>query len=515
MFIYPYINATLIISFILCSFNISLAAEEAPKTPIEAGFEIDSKEKPKNSKEELVKTSHTMMLNGENIPYEAIVGTQLLYDNNKNEPKASIFYIAYVKEGEKNKNRPITFCFNGGPGSSSVWLHLGMLGPKRVDMGNEGISAALPFRLVDNPESLLDITDLVFIDPVSTGYSRALPGQDAKQYHGVEADIQSVAEFIRLYITRAERWESPTFLIGESYGTTRAAGLAAELHDKHHIYLNGLILVSCVLNFQTLEFTAGNDLPYILFLPTYTATALYHNKLQPSLQEQPQKTLKDVEQFASEEYAQALMAGDHLGLEKRNALIEKLANYTGLTKEYIDKADLRVDIFRYTKELLKQDNKVVGRLDSRIKGIDIDKCSSEFSYDPSFEAVLGPFTATFNNYVRSELGWKSDLEYKTLANVSPWNYGKAINQYLDMGADLKTVMSKNVLMKVFVASGYEDLATPYFATDYTFAHLGIDASIRKNVSLNLYEGGHMMYLYLPTLSKMKKDIAGFMTEKMK
>lgn len=463
-------------------------------------------------KEEFVNSSHSVKIGGVDIPYQATVGTQLLSDT-KGNSKASIFYVAYTKDNPDDlRNRPITFCFNGGPGSASVWLHLGVLGPKRVDMDNEGKVAKTPYHLIDNSYSLLDQTDLVFIDPVSTGFSRAVPGEDPKQFHGVEKDIQSVAEFIRLYITRNERWESPKFLAGESYGTTRAAGLAQELHDNHHLYLDGLMLISNVLNFQTIHFSEGNDLPYILFLPTYTSTALYHHKLDPDLQEDEKKTLEEVEHFAYGEYAQALMYGDQLEKAQRDNIIDKLARYTGISKDYIDKSNLRLHIFRFAKELLNHEQRTIGRFDSRVKGIDSDLCNDVFEFDPSFENIVGAFTATFNNYIRSDLNWKRDEEYQIIADVQPWDYGTATNQFLNVGEKLRNVMSKNTMMDIFVASGYNDLATPYFATEYTFSHLGLDPSLRDHITLENYEGGHMMYLYLPSLVKLKTDLSQFIKQ---
>lgn len=500
----------------LCALSLitssCLNAQEPPKTP--PPTEANKSKKLAEPEEETIITTHTVNIGGVDVSYHATVGTQHLTDDEGN-PKASIFYIAYTKDNaEPIRNRPITFCFNGGPGSSSVWLHLGILGPKRVDMDAEGKIAKQPYHLVDNPYSLLDVTDLVFIDPVSTGYSRAVPGEDAKQFHGVEKDIQSVAEFIRLYSTRNERWESPKFIAGESYGTTRASGLAQELHDTYHFNTDGIILISSVLNFQTIKFSAGNDLPYILYLPTYTATALYHNKLAPELQQNEHKTLAQAEEFAQTEYAIALMKGDRLDSVEREAILDKLAMYTGLSRDYIDRSDLRVNILRFAKELLRDEKRTVGRFDSRLKGIDSDLCSDIFKFDPSYENIVGLFTATFNTYVRADLGWKKDAEYKILADVQPWDYSVANNQFLDVGENLRDVMSKNTLLEVFVASGYNDLATPYFATEYTFSHLGLDPSLYDNVILETYDGGHMMYLNQTSLVKMKGDLAHFIKQRL-
>lgn len=501
-----FIPALLIIG-LLCS-TTSLSAQEAQEVAAPKDLK---KELPK---EEVVTTSHHINIDGTDVSYQTTVGTQLLLDA-QGTPKASIFYVAYTKDNSGDiRNRPITFCFNGGPGSAAIWLHIGVLGPKRVDMDNEGKIAKQPYRLIDNPYSLLDVTDLVFIDPVSTGFSRAVPGEDAKQFHGVEKDIQSVADFIRLYVTRNERWESPKFLAGESYGTTRAAGLALELHENHYLYLDGIMLISSVLNFQTLHFSTGNDLPYILFLPTYTATALYHNKLEASLQENFKKTLAEVEEFAFGEYAHALMYGDHLDATKREQILDKLVRYTGLSKNYLDQTNLRIHIFRFAKELLRNERRTIGRFDSRLKGIDSDLCNDVFEFDPSFENIVGAFTATFNNYIRKDLKWKRDEEYQIIADVQPWDYSTAQNKFLDVTEKLRDVMNKNTMLDVFVASGYYDLATPYFATEYTFSHLELDPTFRDHLTMETYEGGHMMYLYQPSLIKLKSDLAQFIKRRL-
>jgi carboxypeptidase C (cathepsin A) len=490
----------------------------ATAIPSFAQTEIQSKEKPaeiiaqtpKEIEESISVSNHKVNINGIDLAYKATAGT-LVLKNNEGQSKAKIFYVSYAKEGVDNqKNRPITFCFNGGPGSSSVWLHLGLLGPKRVAMNDSGTSAVQPFQLIDNPYSVLDVTDLVFIDPVSTGFSRTVPGEDPKQYHGVDEDITSVAEFIRLYTTRYERWESPKFIAGESYGTTRAAGLALELNDSHHICLEGIMLISSVLNFQTINFSAGNDLPYILYLPSYTATAWYHRKLPDELLKLPlEQTLQQAEQFATREYASALMQGDHLTQPEREYVVNAIAKYTGLTPRFVDMSNLRVPILRFSKELLRNEKRTVGRFDSRLLGIDSDICQDTFEFDPSYESVMGLFTATFNEYIRKQLGWKTDEEYQIIADVRPWNYSSATNQYLDVAGKLKEVICKNNRLRVFVASGWTDLATPYYASDYTFNHLNLDPSLNLNITLRNYEGGHMMYLSTPTLIGMKKDIAKF------
>jgi len=477
----------------------------------------------KPPEDELVVTKHTITIDGQEIPYTVTCGTLVIKEEAVKEgeeqgesegekSKASIFFIAYTRDDvEETASRPITFSFNGGPGSSSVWLHLGVLGPRRVLMDEDGNSLPPPYQLVDNDFSLLDITDLVFIDPVSTGYSRVVPGEKADQFHGFKKDIESVGDFIRLYTSRYQRWNSPKFLIGESYGTTRAAGLSGYLQVRHGMYLNGLMLVSSILNFQADYFDLGNDLPFALFLPTYAATAWYHKQLPEELQALDLKDLvAEVESFSRAEYTLALMQGASLSEERRKEITDKLANYTGLSSNYIERADLRVAIMRFTKELLRTERRTVGRLDSRFTGIDRDSVGEEFEHDPSLSIIMGPYTACFNQYVRSDLNFESDLPYEIISlRVRPWSYAEHENRYVNVSETLRKSMSTNPFMKVFVANGYYDLATPYFATEYTFNHLGLDPSLKVNISMGYYEAGHMMYIHLPSLQKMKADLSEF------
>lgn len=459
-------------------------------------------------------TRHSVCIAGEEINYTATAGTLLLKTDDE-KPKASIFYVAYMRDGvEDVAHRPLTFAFNGGPGSSSVWLHLGLLGPQRVLMDEEGGPLPPPFQLVNNEYSLLDITDLVFIDPVSTGYSRPVPGEDAKQFHGVTQDIESVGEFIRLYTTRVQRWSSPKFLIGESYGTTRAAGLSAHLHQTLGMYLNGIMLISAILNFQSARFDLGNDLPYILFLPSYAASAWYHKKLPDSLQSKPlREFLREVEAFAAGDYNVALMKGDALSGDERAAVIDQLARYTGLSATYIEHTNLRINIHRFVKELLRDERRTIGRFDSRFKGIDRDAAGERHEYDPSYAIIQGAYTAALNHYMRSVLAFKSDRVYEILtANVQPWDYSKFQNQYVNVAEDLRKAMTYNPFLRVFVANGYYDLATPYFATEYTFHHLGLDPELQGHVAMGYYEAGHMMYLHRLSLAALKRDLASFIDQ---
>lgn len=474
------------------------------------GFGEEEKKPEPELKEELIETHGVVHIDGNRLSYTAHTGTMVLKDE-EGKNKASVFYIAYTKNMEKDKSeRPITFCFNGGPGSSAIWLHIGVLGPRRVMISDDG-EIPPPYRFTDNHYSILDQTDLVFIDPVSTGYSRAAPGEDPKQFHSVNEDIKWVAEFIRMYTTKNNRWGSPKFVMGESYGTTRAAGLAKHLHDEHMMYLNGVMLVSSVLNFQTIiDSDGGNDLPYILYLPTYTATAWYHNKLPLELQKLPlQNVLKEAEGFAITQYAQALMEGDSIRDETKDRIKRQLAKYTGLSPEYIERSNLRPNIFCFTKELCRHENRTVGRFDSRFKGIDHNHNGERIEKDPSADIIMGGFAAAFHYYVHSELEWKKDEPYKVFGNVFPWNYDRAQNSFLNVSHDLRTAMTRNPHLHLFVGSGYYDLATPYFATNYTINHLGIDSTLKDHIQMEYYEAGHMMYTHKPSLEKLRRDLIRF------
>ncbi len=498
----------------LCCWGISLFLVMSSGYAAEESKNGGSQESEKSfclEQEEFSETTHEVMINGKPVAYHAVAGNMILKDENC-KPKASMFFISYTKDGVDNlSERPVTFCFNGGPGSSSVWLHLGVFGPKRVHL-NENGDALPPYHLIDNEFSILDVTDLVFIDPVSTGFSRAIPPENAKQFHGVEEDIKSVAEFIRLYLSRYNRWESPKFIAGESYGTTRAAGLAGYLHDHYFVYVNGIVLISSVLNFQSIDFSAGNDLPYLLFLPSYTATAWYHKKLSPDLQTNFSKTMQIARDFVINDYSHALFKGDLLTPNERDRIINQLSRLTGLAPEYIDRSNLRIDIMRFVKELLRNERRTVGRFDSRFKGIDADAVGEHFEYDPSADAIFGAFTSTLNHYIQTELKWTKGGHYKILTNVQPWDYGIAKNQYLNVADTLRGVMTKNGYVRVFVGNGYYDLATPFFATEYTFNHLGLDRSLMKHITMKHYDAGHMMYIYRPALVQLKQDLANFYLE---
>ena len=471
-------------------------------------------------------THHSITLNGRPYPYTATVGTLTVNKTNE-QPGARIFFFAYTLDGVKDPSaRPVTFVFNGGPGSSSVWLHMGAWGPRRVVMTEDGFSVKPPFGLADNDNSLLDVSDLVFIDPVSTGYSRPLAGENKSQFHGIGEDVYSVGEFIRLYITRNERWASPKFVLGESYGTTRAAGLSGFLQGRTFgMYLNGIVLVSSVLDFQTIMFPPGNNISYVLFLPHYTATAWYHKRLEPKLQGKALKdVLKEAEDFALNEYSVALLKGNRLGKEEAERVADKLAAYTGLSREYVKQSNMRIRHDRFVKELLRTNLETVGRLDSRFKGRDEDAAGENYESDPASAAIQGAFATMLNHYVRTELGYKEDLPYAIFGNVYPWNFmsspeepesfpGRGRGGFggltVNVADVLRRAMSENPFLQVFCANGYYDGATPYFGTEYTFSQMGFNNEFRDRVHMGYYEAGHMMYVHRPSHLKLKADLVEF------
>jgi carboxypeptidase C (cathepsin A) len=473
--------------------------------------------------DDLVTTRHAITVDGRQLAYTVTTGRMVLrlegHTDKKFEgqqAKAEVFVTAYIVDSADTGDtadmgdagsRPVTFAFNGGPGSSSVWLHLGLLGPRRVVMGDVGGLLPPPYGLADNPQTLLRHSDLVFIDPVSTGYSRAVKGEKSGEFHGYGGDIESVGEVIRLWTTRNGRWMSPKYLCGESYGTTRAAGLARYLQERYGLYLNGLMLVSAVLDFGTAEFNGGNDDPYVMYLPTYAAVAHYHGKHG----DRPlSDVLAEAEAYAAGDYPRALARGSRLTADERAAAAARLAELTGLSADYVDRVNLRPEHIRFLTELLRDRRLVVGRIDGRFTGWDTDYGREQWSSDPSIDAIVGPYTAALNHYVRAELEYSSDLPYEILTDrVHPWSFKEFENSYVFVQDKLAAAMRANPHMRVHVDCGYHDLATPYYAAEHSFAHLQIPAELAANIDYSYYEAGHMMYLHEPSRLAQAEELASF------
>jgi carboxypeptidase C (cathepsin A) len=457
-------------------------------------------------------THHEIRAGGRALRYTVTTGMMPI-KNREGETEARIFFMAYTLDDAGSRaRRPLTFSFNGGPGSASVWLHLGALGPKRVRMNPDGTMPAPPFELVDNEQTWLNQTDLVFIDPVGTGYSRVVR-PEAQRFFGLNGDIESVGEFIRMYLSRYERWTSPLFLAGESYGTTRASALSGYLIGRG-VAFNGIVLISTIMNFETTDFAAGNDLAYVMFLPSYAATAWYHRKLPSDLQSRTvQQITSEVEAWASGDYTLALGKGDRLTGQERQEIVAKLARYTGLTPQFVDNANLRISLGLFRKELLRSERRSIGRLDARFKGFDSNYATDSPEFDASEAAIRPPYTATLNQYVRSELGYKTDLEYYILGGgiTTPWNWNTN-NGYVDTSVALRNAVARNPYLKIFVAMGYYDMATPYFAVEYTLHHISLDPLLLKNFSTGYYEAGHMMYIDEKSLSRLRADVGKFIED---
>jgi carboxypeptidase C (cathepsin A) len=477
-------------------------------TEKEAPANAEPTPKPESPLPDPIVRSHTVEIGGTSYSYTTTAG-QLPIRNDKGETEANLYFTAYTLENQDDgASRPLTFTFNGGPGSASVWLHMGGLAPRRVEMHDDGGMPRPPYKVIDNDFSWLPSTDMVFIDPVDTGYSRATTEDFAKKIKGVKGDLECIGEFIRLYLSKFQRWTSPLFLAGESYGTFRSAGLAGYLADKGIIF-NGIILISSILNMQTARFTVGNDLPYHLFLPTYAATAWYHEKVGKKYRKMGVRPfLDEVEAWVESIYVPALSLGDRLDPNRREEVLDGLEKYTGLTREYLDLANLRIEIHSFCKELLRTSRESVGRIDSRYKGRDKSDISQFPDYDPSLNVIWPPFTTALNQYFREELGYENDTEYHILRGLD-WDWGDAKNGYSDTSAALREAMAKNPYMRVYVASGYYDLATPYYATIYTLNHMGLDPSAHDRLTLEEFPVGHMVYVEKNALAKLQGDVDSF------
>lgn len=460
-----------------------------------------------------VATTQQVTVNGQTIDYKATAGTIALKDD-AGKSRAKMFFVAYEKTADENSDRadrPITFVFNGGPGAAAIWLHMGCVGPKVVVLPDDGAPPSPPYKLQDNPYTWLDTTDLVLIDPVGTGYSRPEGDpQRARDFYGVRGDIDGVSDFIRIYLTKYQRWLSPKFLCGESYGTTRAAGLSEQLHERYGIDLNGIFLLSTVLNFQTLDFGPGNDTPYPLYLPSYAAIAHYHKKLPADLQADFKKTIALAEAWALGEYTTALVKGNSLSDDDRDKVAQQLARFTGLPLDYVKRSNLRINPNRFEKELLADQQRIIGRMDGRFSGHNADPLNDTPEYDPTLTGYVGPFSSTFNDYVRRVLKYENENNYEFLSpRVGPWDFGPGGNGYLNVSTTLRRAMTKLPTMKVMIASGYYDLATPFAAADFTVNQMPLDKQLRQNIVQKYYEGGHMFYLNRAAHEALQKDVVEF------
>jgi carboxypeptidase C (cathepsin A) len=452
-------------------------------------------------------TQHTGKFGGQTVAYTATAGT-LALKSAAGKARANVFFVAYTKDGVAPGTRPIAFAYNGGPGSASVYVHMGLFGPRRVQMADDGFQPAPPYELVDNEESILDVADVVVIDAVTTGWSRMVEGEDGRNFHGVRQDIEAFSDFIRLYLTRFNRWASPKYLMGESYGTVRSAGVSADLQARHGIELNGIVMISSVIDFATLSEAPGNEINTASFLPTYTADAWYHKRLAPELQSQPlAKVLDQSRAFVWGEYMTALVKGSRLTSAERKDMAAKVAKFTGLSSAFVEEANLRVSPGRFRKELLRDKRLTVGRLDGRYTAVDRDAAGESQEFDPSNTALQGAYTAIFSEYAKNELKWETDLPYTTSANVRPWQYEEG--RYLNLTDNLRAAMARNPFLNVMVVNGYYDMATPFAGSEYTFDHLGFDKTFTDRVSFTYYEGGHMMYTRPNMLKALKADIAAF------
>jgi carboxypeptidase C (cathepsin A) len=465
-----------------------------------------------------VTSDGSVIIAGQKVEYKATAGTLSSVDKT-GKAKANIFYVAYTrKTGESLSTRRLTFCFNGGPGSASAYVHLGFFGPRRILFNDDGLAAQRPVQLVENDCSILDVTDLVIIDPVSTGFSRADVSSEATLFHGLEEDTQSVGEFIRDYVAKYERKESPTYIAGESYGTTRAASLSSYLQGRGGVKLAGIVLISAVLDFQTILFGPGNELPYPLFLPTYTATAFHHGKLDKKWATDLTTALRESQRYADGPYLEVLHKGNLLSDYERQAAAKQIAMLTGLSEDFVLRSDLRVEATRFRMELMRDKQVVVGRLDSRVTA----KTGSGQGTgtgggggrggggDPSNALVSGVFADGIKSYLADSLGYKTDVSYTLTASVQPWSYGRAgTNRYASVAQRLRSAMEKDKGLRVLVANGYCDLATPFAGTEYTFAHLGPRA-LMDQVTMTYYDAGHMLYTHEPSRRKLRDDMVKFM-----
>jgi carboxypeptidase C (cathepsin A) len=477
-----------------------------------AGASQKAKAAPEPSYVENASVTHnTLNVGGKSISYKAVAG-YMPVRNIAGKQIARIFFIAYTRETQQDLlQRPITFAFNGGPGSSAIWLHMGALGPRRVLLADDGTALPKSYKLVDNEYTWLDFTDVVFVDPVGTGYSRASDDVDAQQFYNMDEDVKLMGEFVRLYVTEYQRWLSPKYIAGESYGTTRAVALAGRMQNRHGMLIDGLVLISAALNFETFSFDRGNDLAYVLVVPSYAAAAWYHRKLSGNLEE----SLKRARDWAIGDYLPALARGSDLAGSEREKIAERLAHYTGLSKSYIEDNRMRVPNYRFITELLGDSSLVIGLLDSRVKTPYVPAGSEDAFVDPSLFVVEGPFVAAFNSYVRDELHFRTDMSYTFLSEKinESWKWSRGKQGYVNVTGSLSQAVSSNRHLRVFVASGYYDLTTPWFSQQYTFTHLGLSPALQSSITHKFYESGHQIYTSTEALEKLTQDVSSFYQQK--
>jgi carboxypeptidase C (cathepsin A) len=455
-------------------------------------------------------THHTTTINGRPIAYTARTGTMVLKDEN-GKPKAQVFYISYSKDGEDLTKRPVTFFFNGGPGSASIWLDMGIMAPKHPEMGPNGAQPAPPYNLVANPYSPLDVTDLVQVDAMMTGYSRPAKGVKATDFTGAQNDVKMFGEFIRDYLDKYDRWQSPKYLFGESYGTFRSAGLSNELQEDEGIQLNGIMLLGTVLDFQYIAPSPTNDIAYSTILQTYTATAWYHRKLPADLQRLTlEQVVQQARDYAFGDYMLTLAKGNRLSAAERSAAAQKIARLTGVSPQFVQNTNLRIDPGTYRTELLRDQRLILGRYDSRLTAPTGNASSTRQDFDPSDVAPSGAFMSAFMRYLHDDLKYTSDLQYYMGGHTGRWDYsGLGGRGFPDEVESLRQAMAKNPYLKVMNGAGYYDTATPFANAEYTFDHLGFDQTYRDRVSLKYYESGHMAYLNQASAKQLKEDIANF------
>lgn len=493
---------------LLFLFTNAFAQEQGPK-------QAEAEKKPM-PEAQVFTSDQQVTIDGNTIELTANSGTVKLRDEN-NEPIALFGFTSYTKKNVRDKdNRPIVFAFNGGPGSSSFWLHMGILGPKRIPVNDTDYTGPAPYELVNNEHSILDVADLVMIDPVGTGLSVPVGDAEFKDFWGVDQDIESISQFIRQYLIENSRLNSPKYLLGESYGTFRNAGLMAHLQDQG-IAMNGVVMVSAVFDLRQLLFPPNEDLSYIVHFPTYAATARYHGKVENEM-ESIETFLDEVRDFTENEYAPALYQGDQLSDSEKRNIADQLSAYTGLSTDYWMKADLRVTNGEFFNELLRDEHETVGRLDSRFTGINQDPISQFADYDPQSAAISAPYITSFLDYLYNNLNVSKELHYQTSAGGREgfrWDWSHSGNTAwgaqvaINTGIDMAETMSQNPNMKVMILNGYYDLATVFYGVEYTIDHLGLEPEIKDNIIMKYYEAGHMMYVHPPSMDKFKNDVAEF------